>query len=59
MESQKIQVEIFRSYAFETSYHRRQYRCLAGYENLHHKTMHKKFKYGIPTIIIIQLLIII
>ena len=34
MESQKIQVEIFRSYAFETSYHRRQYLSLAGNESL-------------------------
>ncbi len=30
-----------------------------GMKTWHHKTMHKKFKYGIPTIIIIQLLIII
>lgn len=30
-----------------------------GMKTWHHKTMHKKFKYGVPTIIIIQLLIII
>ena len=30
-----------------------------GMKTWHHKTMHKKFKYGIPAIIIIQLLIFI
>ncbi len=30
-----------------------------GMKVWHHKTMHKKFKYGIPAIIIIQLLIFI
>lgn len=30
-----------------------------GMKTWHHKTMYKKFKYGIPAIIIIQLLIII
>lgn len=29
-----------------------------GMEVWHHKTMHKKFKYGIPAIIVIQLLLI-
>lgn len=29
-----------------------------GMKVWHHKTMHKKFKYGIPAIIIIQLLIV-
>ena len=29
-----------------------------GMKVWHHKTMHKKFKYGIPAIIIVQLLII-
>lgn len=28
-----------------------------GMKTLHHKTLHKKFKYGIPAIIIVQLLI--
>ena len=30
-----------------------------GMKTWHHKTMHKKFRYGIPAIIILQLLIII
>lgn len=29
-----------------------------GMKVWHHKTMHKKFKYGIPAIIILQLLVI-
>lgn len=29
-----------------------------GMKVWHHKTMHKKFKYGIPTIIIVQILLI-
>jgi uncharacterized membrane protein YsdA (DUF1294 family) len=30
-----------------------------GMKVWHHKTLHKKFKYGVPTIIIIQLAIIV
>ena len=30
-----------------------------GMKAWHHKTLHKKFKYGVPTIIIIQLAIIV
>ena len=30
-----------------------------GMKAWHHKTQHKKFKYGVPTIIIIQIIIII
>jgi uncharacterized membrane protein YsdA (DUF1294 family) len=32
--------------------------ALLGMKIWHHKTMHKKFKYGIPAIILIQVLII-
>ena len=33
--------------------------ALLGMKVWHHKTLHKKFKYGVPTIIIIQLAIIV
>jgi uncharacterized membrane protein YsdA (DUF1294 family) len=32
--------------------------ALLGMKVWHHKTMHKKFRYGIPAIIIIQLILI-
>lgn len=32
--------------------------ALLGMKVWHHKTLHKKFKYGIPTILILQLIII-
>ena len=32
--------------------------ALLGMKILHHKTMHKKFKYGLPLILIIQILLI-
>ena len=32
--------------------------ALLGMKIWHHKTMHKKFKYGIPAIILIQVLVI-
>ena len=31
----------------------------AGMRLLHHKTMHKKFKYGIPLIIIMQIALVV
>ena len=33
--------------------------ALLGMKVWHHKTMHKKFKYGLPLILIIQILLII
>ena len=32
--------------------------ALLGMKVWHHKTMHKKFKYGVPTILIIQIILI-
>ena len=32
--------------------------ALLGIKVWHHKTMHKKFKYGVPTILIIQIILI-
>ena len=32
--------------------------ALLGMKVWHHKTMHKKFKYGVPAIIIVQILLI-
>ena len=31
----------------------------AGMRLWHHKTMHKKFKYGIPTIIVLQIALVV
>ena len=33
--------------------------ALLGMKVWHHKTLHKKFKYGVPTIIIVQLALIV
>ena len=33
--------------------------ALAGMRLWHHKTMHKKFKYGIPVIIIMQICLVV
>ena len=33
--------------------------ALAGMRLWHHKTMHKKFKYGIPVIIIMQIALVV
>lgn len=32
--------------------------ALAGMKTWHHKTQHKKFKYGVPAILIVQLVLV-
>ena len=44
-----------RSHAFVTGCTWRKHRGMDGMKVWHHKTMHKKFKYGIPAILLIQI----
>jgi len=58
MEGQARQLAHIRGHFAITCCHRWKIGALLGMQVWHHKTMHKKFKYGLPLILLAQIALI-